>query len=45
MKTEKYIIIFLVASMWLVCSCDNRPTREVWLEEIYRDSCFVQDWK
>ena len=44
MKTGKYIIMFLLTSMWLVCSCDNGPKREVWLEEIYRDSCFVQDW-
>ena len=44
MKFGKYIIMFLWASIWLVSSCDNAPKREVWLEEIYRDSCFVQDW-
>ncbi len=44
MKIGKYIIMFLLTSMWLVSSCDNGPKREIWLEEIYRDSCFVQDW-
>ncbi|WP_300852120.1 NPCBM/NEW2 domain-containing protein, partial [uncultured Bacteroides sp.] len=44
MKIGKYIIMFLLTSMWLVSSCDNGPKQEIWLEEIYRDSCFVQDW-
>lgn len=27
-----------------LCSCDNGPIKEVWLDEFGQDSCYVQDW-
>lgn len=46
MKTGKNVIIALAlwANLWFVSSCNNGPKREVWLDEVYKDSCFVQDW-
>ena len=46
MKTGKNVIIALalLANLWFVSSCNNGPKREVWLDEVYKDSCFVQDW-
>ena len=46
MKTRKNVIIALalLANLWFVSSCNNGPKREVWLDEVYKDSCFVQDW-
>lgn len=46
MKTGKNVITVLVllANLCFVSSCNNGPKREVWLDEVYKDSCFVQDW-
>ena len=46
MKTGKNVItaLVLLANLCFVSSCNNGPKREVWLDEVYKDSCFVQDW-
>ena len=44
MKTGKNVIIALalLANLWFVSSCNNGPKREVWLDEVYKDSCFCR---
>ena len=42
--TKVIIALALLANLWFVSSCNNGPKREVWLDEVYKDSCFVQDW-
>ena len=46
MKTGKNVItaLVLLANLCFVSSCNNGPKREVWLDEVCKDSCFVQDW-
>lgn len=42
--TKVIIALALLANLWFVSSCNNEPKRELWLDEVYKDSCFVQDW-
>ena len=42
--TKVIIALALLANLWFVSSCNNGPKRELWLDEVYKDSCFVQDW-
>ena len=42
--TKVIIALALLANLWFVSSCNNEPKRELWLDEVYTDSCFVQDW-
>ena len=41
--TKVIIALALLANLWFVSSCNNGPKRELWLDEVYKDSCFVQD--
>ena len=34
----------MLMGAWSLQSCDNGPTKEVWLDEFGQDSCYVQDW-
>ena len=34
----------MLMGAWSLQSCDNEPTKEVWLDEFGQDSCYVQDW-
>ena len=42
--TKVIIALALLANLWFASSCNNGPKRELWLDEVYKDSCFVQDW-
>ena len=46
MKIKKCAALMAAMLMgaWSLQSCDNGPTKEVWLDEFGQDSCYVQDW-
>ncbi|WP_288529355.1 NPCBM/NEW2 domain-containing protein [uncultured Bacteroides sp.] len=42
-KCAAFLAVMLMGA-WSLQSCDNGPTKEVWLDEFGQDSCYVQDW-
>ena len=42
-KCAAFLAVMLIGA-WSLQSCDNGPTKEVWLDEFGQDSCYVQDW-
>ena len=43
-KCAAFLAVMLMGA-WSLQSCDNGPTKEVWLDEFGQDSCYVQDWE
>lgn len=43
MKIKKCAALMAAMLMgaWSLQSCDNEPTKEVWLDEFGQDSCYV----
>ena len=43
MKRLSYIAVFLI-SIVVLYSCGQGPVKTIWLDELGRDSCYIQDW-
>lgn len=43
MKRLSYIAVFLI-SIVVLYSCERGPVKTIWLDELGRDSCYIQDW-
>ncbi len=43
MKRLSYIAVFLI-SIVVLYSCEQGPVNTIWLDELGRDSCYIQDW-
>ena len=43
-KKKTVFIAIMLVSLCFSQSCDNKPLKEIWLDEFGTDSCYVQDW-